>query len=400
MRVLLVTPSYFPIVGGSEILTCAISTKLRELGIHSDIMTFNMDRKWSPKWRETITENGSTQIFREAAVNPFCNLPNPMFNIFRINLLPKPSFMNKFRNYDIIHFIGEADLSFPAFSYFIRKPKLFQCVGIFRKGGIYKYYTSERPRIGLLFKKFFPRLANKFIISSLAEKDLLYALGVPESKIAILSDAVDIQVFHPDSAKKSENIVLFVGRIDRIKGLHVLLKALTYVKFSVKLVIIGPQWDPEYFKEIVDLSSAINATGFHNVTLLGELNSSDLVPWYQKASVLVCPFVYETCSNVVRESLACGTPVVSTGSHLLENHSDGILLAHWDPEDLANAINKLLGEPAFRERFGKDGREIIERYFSWKKSIDDLVKIYDDILNSNSQDQISSANLHRDKIAR
>jgi glycosyltransferase involved in cell wall biosynthesis len=102
------------------------------------------------------------------------------------------------------------------------------------------------------------------------------------------------------------------------------------------------------------------------------------VPWYQKAAVLVCPYAYETHSNVVRESLACGTPVVSTGSHILENCSDGISIARQNPKDLADAINSLLEKPEVCGRLGKQGRETIEQYFSWDAIITELTKLYED----------------------
>jgi len=82
--------------------------------------------------------------------------------------------------------------------------------------------------------------------------------------------------------------------------------------------------------------------GFHKVTTLGELNSADLVSWYQKASVVICPFAYETYSNVVRELWLVVTPVISTGSHILENANDGILISKRNPRDLALQISLLI----------------------------------------------------------
>jgi glycosyltransferase involved in cell wall biosynthesis len=380
MRILLVTPSYFPIVGGSEVLTHVLSTELNKLGVTADIMTFNMNTKWKPFWKEKKTKDGAATTFKEGAFNPFYGFPNPLVNLFRINLLPKLRFVSKFSDYDIIHFVGEADLSFPIFSYFVKKPKLLQCVGIFRKGGIYKYYNTDRPVMGKVFKSFFSRIADKFIISSSEEKELLIDLGVPENKIVLLPIGVDTEIFHPDLSKKNEVMLLFVGRIDRIKGLHTLLQALPFIKIPVKLTIVGPPWDKDYVKEIEKMSQEINSAGFHKVTMVGELGSKDLVPWYQKASLLVCPYIYETFSNVCREALACGTPVVSTGSHMVDNCSDGILLAKQDPRDLANIVNDILSKPEVCEKLGKDGRSIIEKYFSWDSVIKDLIKLYADTL--------------------
>jgi len=345
-------------------------------------MTINMNNKWNPSWRERISKEGSGRILKEGALNFLPRLPNPMSNLLGANIIPNPRFIRKLRDYDIIHFIGEADLSLPLFSYFVKKPKLLQCVGIFRKGGIYKYYTSDRAYFGKIFSRIFPYLANRFVISSSEEKTLLKSLGVPEEKIVILPPSVDGKLFHPDRRKKMENMLLFVGRLDRIKGLHILLGALRYIKIPLKVVVIGPPWDLEYVKKIEHMVHELNQSSCHSVRLIGELDSKDMVSWYQKASILVCPYMYETHSNVVRESLACGTPVVSTGSHLVENRPDGILLAQQTPESLANVIKNILVDPEVCERLGKQGRSVIEQDFSWDSVIDKWIKLYADTVRS------------------
>lgn len=380
MKVLIVTPSYHPIIGGSEVLTQILSIKLNEIEIDTDIMTFNMNNKWHPIWKEEVEKNGLISVFKVPAFNPFPGLPNPLSNLLGMNVLPKPSFVRILNDYDIIHFIGEADLGFPLLSYFIQKPKIMHCVGIYRNEGIYWYYMFKRPFLGNIFKRFFPKLADVYIVSSDDEEKLLTDLGVPENKILVLPIGVDAKTFRPDETKKLDNLVLFVGRIERIKGLHILIKALSYLRIPTQLAIIGPRWDPPYVKEIEQMSRVVNENGFHNVKLLGSMDQSDLVPWYQKATVLVSPYLYETYSNVIREALACGTPVISTGTHLTRQGSDGIYVTPKDPRKLAKAIHKLLESKKMREEYGRNGRKLIEQLFSWESIIKKLAKVYNDML--------------------
>lgn len=382
MKVLLVTPSYFPIVGGSETLTRNLAIKLNGKGIHTDILTLNMNEKWKPNWMEEIEENESFQTFKEPALNLLPNLLNPLSNLLRMNVFPMPNFIKKAKNYDIIHFVGEADLGFPLFSYFMPKPKIMHCVGIFRKGGIYHYYTFKRPYLKVVFKKFFPNLANIYLVSSFEEQRLLAELGVPKSKVMILHDGIDTQIFKPDVTRKVDNMLLFVGRMDRMKGLHLLIAALFHLRIPVKLVIIGPKWNLKYFNEIEQMCQAINEKGFHLIEILEGMDQNALVPWYQQASLLVCPYLYETHSNVVREALACGTPVVSTGTHILQNGSEGIMVVPKNPKEIAIAIEKLLKDKELREGYGKTGRKLIEQYFSWKSIVGKLCDIYKIALNS------------------
>jgi glycosyltransferase involved in cell wall biosynthesis len=379
MKVLLTTPSYFPIVGGSETLTRALAHTLNEQGITTDVMTFNMQKKWSPLWKLETSKDGPTVIFKEAAFNPLRDLPNPLSNVFRVNVFPNPNFAKKLREYDVIHFISEADLSFPAFSLFVKRPKLFHCCALYARGGIYKYYTSDRPPFGRFFRKFFPHLADAFIVSSLEEKTLLSGLNVAPSRIFVIPQGVDIRTFRPDLSKKIENLVLFVGRIDKIKGLHVLLDALHYIETPVHLTAIGPILDQAYAEKLRKETLAINGKSQHSVTFLGSLDQKDLAEWYQKASVLVCPYLYEACSSVIRESLASGTPVISTGSHLTEDGRDGILLTSRNPQSLARSVDSLLRDRRKREILGKEGRRTIELHFSWHHFARKLVELYLDL---------------------
>jgi glycosyltransferase involved in cell wall biosynthesis len=382
MRVLFVTPSYFPITGGSEVLTRVLAQKVKEAGVQSDIMTLNMNIKWFPRCRDEVTFERSTKVFKQGGVNPLPRLPNPFSQILRINIIPRLSYIKKLNCYDILHFVGEDDLSFAFLSKFVKKPRLMQCVAVHKNGGLYRYYIREKPCWGKLFAKAFPTIADKFLVSSLEEKKLLRDLGVSKEKIAIIKIGVDVETFKPDPEKKTEDVILFVGRIYKVKGLHILLQALQYIDIPVKLVVIGPSWDSEYMREIDQQIKSINRIGLHRITLLGELDSSALVPWYQRAAIVVCPFVYEPSSNVVREALACGTPVISTGTHIVEKCPDGIRTTKKDPKSLADAITFLLKEHSARRRMGNEGRGVIETHYSWESIIEDLLKLYQDASTS------------------
>lgn len=381
MKVLLITPSYRPIIGGSEELTRNTSDQLNEAGIQTDIMCLNMNKKWNPIWKKKTEKEGQAHVFKIPAFNLFPGIPNPIYPLLRINVLPKLSFIRKLENYDIIHFIGEAELSFPILSHFVKKPKIMHCCGMFEKGGIHKYYMVKRPYLGKIFGKVFPRVADWFIIQESMELKLLSDLGVPQNKIFLLPHGIDGKVFAPDETKKRNNLLLFVGRIERTKGLHILVEALSYIEIPTQLVVIGPRWDEEYVRETERMAQAINKKGIHNVEFLGPMNQMNLVEWYQKAAVVVCPFSYETYSFVVLEALACGTPVVSTGTHILKQGSDGIITTTPNPKKLAYAIKKILNDPEARKWLGKEGRSVVEQLFSWDNVVKDLVEFYKKILH-------------------
>lgn len=380
MKVLMVTPSYFPIIGGSETVTQLMATKLNEMGIHTDIMTYNMNKKWYPIWKEKIEIDGQIRVYKVPALNAFAGHWNPLSSLFRMNVLPRIDVIKRFKDYDIIHFVGEVDLALPILSRFIKKPKIFQCVAIYKHGGIYKYYTSDRPYLLSIFKRFFSNLADAYIINSDTNKALLKRLGVTEKKFFHFPITIDTELFRPDTSKKIDNLILFVGRIYKIKGLHILLNALKYIDTPVQLTIIGPRWDKKYVKEIEQMAQLINEKRLHTVRLIGEMNHNQLAKWYQKASILVSPYLYENYNTVTLESLACETPVVSTGTHLVKQTSDGILLTSKDPKALAKGIMKLLEDKELRKKYGRNGRKIVKEHFSVESCVRKLAKMYQEIL--------------------
>ncbi|MEA2066094.1 MAG: hypothetical protein U9O65_03200, partial [Thermotogota bacterium] len=126
MRVLMVTPSYYPIKGGAEAVIRNLSIKLNKIGVQTDIMTFNMNRKWNPSWQAKTEKIDDINVFKIPALNWF-----PMVHSDRItlgiNLIPG-RFRKYLKNYDVIHFHC-AELTFPLFSYTVKKPKIVHLHG-------------------------------------------------------------------------------------------------------------------------------------------------------------------------------------------------------------------------------------------------------------------------------
>jgi glycosyltransferase involved in cell wall biosynthesis len=126
--------------------------------------------------------------------------------------------------------------------------------------------------------------------------------------------------------KKLDDLILFVGRLEKSKGVHLLLQALLYLKIPTQVVIIGPfdQQDPHYSNEIKKICFSINEKGLHKVELLGSLNESELLSWYQKAAVLVRPDLEGRSGGLTSlEALACGTPMIGTGNDIVKDKVNG-----------------------------------------------------------------------------
>lgn len=377
MKVLLVSPSYEPIVGGTETFVLQLATTLNAFGVHADVMTFNMNRKWKPIWRESSSRENFTVYRIPAIANPFAFLPiNPLHLIFRINVFPKPGFTRLFDTYDVIHFCDEEDLSFPFFSVLTQKPKIMHSL---------TPMAFEAIRKNLFLRRIFKQIAEMYIPCSFQIESYL-EMGIPLSKILDKkSVGVNADTFRPDESKRLDSLVLFVGRLQKLKGVHILLQALPYLKISVHAVIIGPfdQNNPGYSEELKKTVEMINAQGKHRVELLGRKDEKELIPWYQKATLLVAPHLDQICGGLTTlEALACATPVIATGNEVVKDKVNGLLIPPNDVEKLASAINELLENKELRRKLGIEGRRIIEEQYSWGRIVKDLIKVYEKLLSN------------------
>jgi glycosyltransferase involved in cell wall biosynthesis len=373
MRVLMVTPSYYPITGGAETLIRNLSIKLNKSGVQADILTFNMNKKWKPKLQSKIEYLDGITVYKIPGLNWLPIVHSDRLTL-GVNLIP-----HKFRNimeaYDVIHFhVG--DLSIPVFSLKIGKPKIAHFHGPL------DFYKRSYPS-----RKILLRMANLYVSISCEMHQALIDLGVPENNVKYIPNGVDSNTFKP-AGDKQKNLLLFVGRITSDKGLHVLLKSLYNIKTKIELVIIGPsQWDTNYFQKIQDQIRKENKRGVHKITYLGEQRQSVIVEWCQKASLFVLPSFKEACGIAILEALACETAVVATNiegiREVVFDGVNGLLVPTNDSIKLASSIQYLLDNEIVRNKFGQEGRKLVKANFSYDSAIKQFHQVYKELASGN-----------------
>ena len=342
-----------------------MAIKLNEHGIQTDIMTFNYSSTFKPIWGKSEVTLNNLKIIRM----PVIKLPRPTFFI---NHLTK-SLGTELKQYDLIHFHNETDLSFPIFSYNLKKPKLFHTHVL---DSTYNSYSMNP-----MAKRVFINLADIYIALSNFALKLLTNLGVPTQKITILPNGIDVNRFREGKKEKPGNLLLFVGRLDPKKGLDTLLASLKHIEEPVELVIIGPSSSyVGYSQYIIKLINDLSKSSRHKIRYIGKVNSEDLIGWYQKASMLIMPSIHESFPMVNLESLACGTPVIASDvgaiSEVVRNYQNGILIPPSDPIKLASAIQYLLSNENERLRFGKSGRKWIVENYSTDITVEKYIALY------------------------
>jgi glycosyltransferase involved in cell wall biosynthesis len=372
MRALMVPPAFYPIKGGTETMVRNFAIALNKIGVRTDVMTFNQDQKFKPKWKTKIEIIDGLTVFKIPGMNL---LPGGRTSRITsgVHLIPG-RFTHLLKQYDIIHF-HEQEFSFPFFSYLVRKPKILHFHNLYSE--YFKRYHLSR----MILKN----VADIYISLTREMKTELIELGIQETKIMHLPNAVDINSFLPQG-EKEENLLLYVGRIFYKKAVHILLTSLRYIKTPVRLIIIGPMEPSNYSQYLLKLIEKQNQETKHEIKYLGALPPGEnLIKWYQKATMLVTPSFYEAFGVVLLEAMACETPVVASNvggiPEIVQNHENGLLVPPNDPLKLAEAIQYLLDNKDIRTRMGREGRKRVTKIFSLEANVKKLYIIYQNLIS-------------------
>jgi D-inositol-3-phosphate glycosyltransferase len=220
--------------------------------------------------------------------------------------------------------------------------------------------------------------SQRIIVATEKEKNdiVRYYQARPE-KIGVVPCGVNMELFRPvDKAEArqklgltDERILLFVGRIDPLKGIGQLLKAIPLVKNrdGLKLLIIGG--DENSKADVEELKKIAAEMGIGDKVVFQGLIKQDKLPYYYSAAdVCVVPSYYESFGLVPLESLACGTPVVATDVGDLRNiikiGETGYVVADNSPDKLAAGINSILARPVRDKESALAIRASVSR-FNW-----------------------------------
>lgn len=208
-------------------------------------------------------------------------------------------------------------------------------------------------------------------------KKRLVELGIAPGKMHVVPRGVDAAVFAPGDQRSARRrlgiveegkVLVWVGRMVPVKGLDVLLQACTYLRetvpFQLYLVGKGP-----LEQELKNSCQALGLSG--RVFFPGACSHQELGDWYRAADWTVLPSRSEGIPNVLRESLACGTPFVAShvgGIPEIARHGPNSLVPPENAEALAATLAAVLTEP---------GQPAVSASMlpTWDDSADALVRV-------------------------
>ncbi len=222
-------------------------------------------------------------------------------------------------------------------------------------------------------------------VSQTAAGAIVKAFGVDESRMRVVPNGVETDVFRPLPGVEREqgHIVYMANTEDANKGVRFLLEACRRLNAegeAFRLTIVD--------KEEEDLSVAppiVRSLGLEDrVTFTGRLADEELVLLLNRASFAVCASVYEGFGLPACEAAACGTPLLSTtGGALAEVLEPGIsaLMVHpGDAGALAEGMRRMLHDTVLRDQLSATARPSITSRFSWPRAAAQLERIYEEVV--------------------
>ena len=218
-----------------------------------------------------------------------------------------------------------------------------------------------------------------------ALKDEMKQLGVPDERVSVMRNGVDLALFTPSSNEEqialkntrnleTQHLVMSVGWLIERKGHHLIIEALPMLP-DVTLAIAGSGPDLEKLRKQAEELNVAN-----RVLFLGALSQPELNKWFQAADVSVLASSREGWANVLLESMASGTPVVATRvwgtPEVVQTPSAGVLVER-NPEDIARGLREILET----EKTRSETRRYAEK-FSWDETCKGLYDIFSNIAGS------------------
>lgn len=185
----------------------------------------------------------------------------------------------------------------------------------------------------------------------------------------------------------NKKVVLFVGRLTRNKGPHVLIKALEHVEHdNAALVIVGGTWyhNETAFSDYVSYMRALAARSKIPVIMTGYVPAHEVHRWFYAGDVFVCTSIWEEpLARVHFEAMAAGMPFLTTargGNPEVLHEDNGILIQDPnDPHEYANHLNYLLSDIDRARQMGMRGRQLVERHFTWDRVAREIMDVWETV---------------------
>lgn len=221
--------------------------------------------------------------------------------------------------------------------------------------------------------------------------ELQQLFSVPANKIVVIPNGTDPDQFDFDFdpapvrarwAAPQEKIVLFVGRMVREKGVHVLLEAAPKILArhpETIFVLVGTGY---YIDDLKRQAEYLGIAG--KVKFLGYVSDDDLLRTYRACDVVAIPSLYEPFGIVALEGMAARVPVVSSDAggltDFVENWETGMTTYAGSADSLAWGVNQVLDNPDLAEKLRQTAYDKVNTIYNWRVIAKRTLEVYEKVL--------------------
>lgn len=396
MDILHVVPSFYPCLSAGGVVNASyqLSQKQTEKGNKVSVFTTDSCKKrLKLEKRYDVNVNGVKTFY-------FRNLSNYLKSSFLIDTPYSMAFKagKMIKNHEILHIHEHRHSLAIIASHYARKnaiPYVLQA-----HGSVLPFFQKES------LKEIFDKLrgfkilhnASKVLALTDIEKKQYLKMGIIEENIEIVPLGINLKEYENLNSKgkfrskygiaKDDKLILFIGRIHKIKGLELLVKSFKLLKndlkeelktnSNLKLAIVGP--DDGFLDELKKLIRKLNIK--NDIILPGPLFEDDKKSAIVDCDIFVMPSKYESFTTSGLEAMACEKPVVLTKNNHIHNwvNNNVGFSCEYDEKDLVDSIKKLLFDEKLIKKFGKKGRKLVEEEYNWISIEKQIRNIYNSIL--------------------
>lgn len=397
IKICIVSREYPPetLWGGIGTFTYNLAHGLKNIGHDVDVVSFTLG------YDSTSYDNGITVHRISSPIIPLTqkNWWNfaryalfPFSFLYSYKVMKKISLLYPEKQYDVIDFpehIGEGFFSilfqrWPSLVRLYTPLSLIGELGLKRSTNILDYFLFG------LMEKF--SINNATLVNSPSQNLAILVRDKfkYDSNVRIIYNPIDTDKFAPINRppKKSDQTVnvLFAGRLEDRKGVHILARAIpTIVKsgYPVQFTLLGR--DCHGLDGMVSMREYITKMlksegGLDSVKFMDPVPYHQLVEYYQRADIMVVPSLYDNSPYTCLEAMSCGVPVVGTSAggmpEYIDDGENGIIVPPDNPGSLATAILYLLEHPEKREEFGAAARAKVVSVFKREIVAEKITELY------------------------
>lgn len=257
----------------------------------------------------------------------------------------------------------------------LHKPLIYTIHDVVHHEGTPFYYKAT--------ETLFRRMPDGFVVLTESARDVLVRSGIDAERILVVPHGVyDFFTAYKTGAPAQKEI-LFFGRIEPYKGLHVLLKAVRPVLEA------HPDWTL-HVAGGGDIAPYADELDHPQIRVSNKfLSDAEVAEAMERCSIVALPYLSASQSGVIPTAFAFGKPVIATNvggiPETVHDGETGLLIEPNDSDALGCALRKLINDPDLCERLGNNGKRYSELELSWSGIASKHVSFYADILNAKNR---------------